>query len=660
MKMTRFLSGALLGALLAGAIPLFAASTSTDAIDSVSTSTAIKAPVRGITTTNITLSGLSSITTTEGSVTPVDGDRFLLTGQTTASENLIYVAHSTAWTVAQDSDGARDLRDGTLVVTQGGVMYHLTTADTIQPGTTSLTWVRIDNLSASGAVTGAASVATLKALTGMADGQSVDVACYYTCTTPDGGGGKFKWDSSSSASDNGGTIIAADAGGIGRWLRVYSGASLNVKWFGAKGDNSTDDATALDSAKSALSSSGGELVFPVGTYLKSTQWTFSSLKGVRLVGESASTQETGGSTLKYTGTSSPFLSISANASFAIDGLNIRYNSGSFTGTLVAAPLTAGLSILRSSLMGEGVSTALYLLSLDTATDVRVSGVEFDRSQYAILGQSVAGTGYANGVAISGSRFGSGITVGDIRDPGQGWSITGCDFEAIASGKGQAVKMSDSGVTAKALSIGGSWFGDATDNTAWSWIEFSGQGLTASGNFIHGTGALASTGIEVKETSSGVTVVGNQIDSHAKGVDLSTVSSNVLVYGNDFASTTAHLSGTPAGQAVLQNNTLALEVWAAGSRQMSVNNTTGNVILNGGITAGEGIFANNLKVTGGIFYPSTPAQAAQTAAEVYAGSGAPNNANGSNGAFYFRSDGTQAGNTVIYHKEAGSWVALITS
>ena len=43
-----------------------------------------------------------------------------------------------------------------------------------------------------------------------------------------------------------------------------------------------------------------------------------------------------------------------------------------------------------------------------------------------------------------------------------------------------------------------------------------------------------------------------------------------------------------------------------------------------------------------------------------GTGAPDNGDGSNGDFYFRSDGTKAGNTVIYHKEGGSWVALVTA
>ena len=49
-------------------------------------------------------------------------------------------------------------------------------------------------------------------------------------------------------------------------------------------------------------------------------------------------------------------------------------------------------------------------------------------------------------------------------------------------------------------------------------------------------------------------------------------------------------------------------------------------------------------------------AQQTAAGLFAGTGAPNNANGSNGDFYLRGDGTTAAHTVLYHKESGSWVA----
>jgi hypothetical protein len=55
-------------------------------------------------------------------------------------------------------------------------------------------------------------------------------------------------------------------------------------------------------------------------------------------------------------------------------------------------------------------------------------------------------------------------------------------------------------------------------------------------------------------------------------------------------------------------------------------------------------------------PSTDALAAQTAAALFAGSGAPNNANGQNGDYYFRSDGSSS-TTHIYFRTGGSWTGI---
>lgn len=84
-----------------------------------------------------------------------------------------------------------------------------------------------------------------------------------------------------------------------------------------------------------------------------------------------------------------------------------------------------------------------------------------------------------------------------------------------------------------------------------------------------------------------------------------------------------------------------------------------------VSAGTG--KTNLNITGtadnklaGPLYLAQDGKTQQTAAAIYAGTGAPNNANGNNGDFYFRGDGTVAGNTVMYHKEAGAWVAFTTT
>jgi|GEM_PF-3712201 len=47
----------------------------------------------------------------------------------------------------------------------------------------------------------------------------------------DGGEGFFHWDAESKDADNGGTIIAPNGGGSGRWLRAHANSFVNAKWF---------------------------------------------------------------------------------------------------------------------------------------------------------------------------------------------------------------------------------------------------------------------------------------------------------------------------------------------------------------------------------------------------------------------------------------------
>lgn len=112
-------------------------------------------------------------------------------------------------------------------------------------------------------------------------GDAVIVLGYYS--VGDGGGGTFYYDSSSSATPNGGTIIAPDSGS-GRWIRIYSGA-INVRWFGAKGDNSNDDTAEIQAAIDYAESLSRATVYaPAGRYLVSATLTINS-SGVNIVGD---------------------------------------------------------------------------------------------------------------------------------------------------------------------------------------------------------------------------------------------------------------------------------------------------------------------------------------------------------------------------------------
>jgi len=73
--------------------------------------------------------------------------------------------------------------------------------------------------------------------------------------------GLFRYDpADTSSSDNEGTVLVAVDGK--RYKRIYSGA-INASWFGAKGDGTRDDTSAL---QAAINAGPGTIFLPRGTY----------------------------------------------------------------------------------------------------------------------------------------------------------------------------------------------------------------------------------------------------------------------------------------------------------------------------------------------------------------------------------------------------------
>lgn len=91
-------------------------STITDRLNGLTTSVAVKAPVRVATTAPITASGLQTI----DAVSVVAGDRVLRKDEADAVDNGIFIAASGAWRRAADFDGSFDVVGGTQVFVIGG------------------------------------------------------------------------------------------------------------------------------------------------------------------------------------------------------------------------------------------------------------------------------------------------------------------------------------------------------------------------------------------------------------------------------------------------------------------------------------------------------------------------------------------------------------
>jgi len=108
------------------------------------------------------------------------------------------------------------------------------------------------------------SIAALRLKTGTTIANSAKTLGYWNAG--DGGENYFYWDSTSTATDNGGTVVKpTSVSGAGRWLATNSDV-VYVKQFGAKGDGTTDDTTAI---VSAIAVSISSVVFHPGIYVHS-------------------------------------------------------------------------------------------------------------------------------------------------------------------------------------------------------------------------------------------------------------------------------------------------------------------------------------------------------------------------------------------------------
>lgn len=138
-------------------------------VDAARAGLSYKDPVRAAATTNIALTGTQTI----DGVAVVAGDRVLVAGQTTASQNGIYVVAAGAWTRATDADANAEVAPGmaTFVsegTSNGNKRFVLITDAPITVGTTSLSFTPDSSAGASytGSNVNAGGVGVFKQLSG--------------------------------------------------------------------------------------------------------------------------------------------------------------------------------------------------------------------------------------------------------------------------------------------------------------------------------------------------------------------------------------------------------------------------------------------------------------------------------------------------------------
>lgn len=236
-------------------------STVTDRIAGVSTSVAIKAPVKAITQSNISLSGLGVQAGGSWTEALTAGDRVLVKDQTDAKENGVYTAFTSEWRRASDFNGYRDVVKGTSVPLEStGDRYRVITDNPIIIGSTEINFQLHPQ---------DARVIPVTSRTAM---KAYDVPPGTQFSLEEGGrSGTFVVKSGTPPSDpQEGIYVVLGNGNYAE--RITEGVAF-VGWWGAAGDGVTDDYEPL---KAANLSGLAKIIYDRKTYLVSDTLPFAS------------------------------------------------------------------------------------------------------------------------------------------------------------------------------------------------------------------------------------------------------------------------------------------------------------------------------------------------------------------------------------------------
>jgi len=189
-------------------------------------------------------------------------------------------------------------------------------------------------------------IAALRLKTGTTTANSAVTLGYYS--PADGGGNSFYWSSTSTATDNGGTIIKpTSVGGAGRWLAVNT-SYITPEIFGAVGDGSTNDYTALQGALNL-----GKPIYLAPSKVYATETGLTTVSPYqRIIGACTgfSTDKTRGSWLKYTGTTNTGALVLCSApshGFVLEDVTLDCNDKIYYGLWLKA--LSGQSVQMPSL-----------------------------------------------------------------------------------------------------------------------------------------------------------------------------------------------------------------------------------------------------------------------------------------------------------------------
>lgn len=317
--------------------------------------------------------------------------------------------------------------------TDGNIYASLVASNTALP-TDTTKWALWTVLAIASAPAWVDSIAALRVAA--TRGTHAIVGGYYV--SGDGGGGIYYLDPSDTTSaDNGGTIIVDSSGN--RWKLTFSG-TIRARQFGAKADNTTDNATVFAAAAAAVPVNGTLEFDGPGTFKYTAGLAFSTPVVLK---------RSNGAILNYTGTGNAVtlgpttittIGSADYGNYEIDG--VEFTGGASMAQGIYVPSWVLFSkIRRCRFYRFGNNTAYVIFAQGQNWEVKVIDNEFVNDQntarnFLRTEGFAAGSGYDSGnshLTCIGNNISStsGISVGEgISHTGAGDIIIGNKIEGF--------------------------------------------------------------------------------------------------------------------------------------------------------------------------------------------------------------------------------------
>jgi len=477
-------------------------------------------------------------------------------------------------------------------------------------------------------------------------------------------------------------------------LNIY-----NVKSYGAKGDGTTDDTTAIQTALSALTntSTSGSLYFPTGTYKVSSSArkdTSVSVSGVTFTDSSCVAADVGSYVVGagINGRVPQILTVKPGVSFTVD----IAPAGSPTTIYVVKPaivLPEGVALIgagatyTSNGFGSGNASSSKILDGGTGITclIRGNGAANGNasSRYKIQDLSIWGNNNSTLYGVYVGNMAWFLTVENCDISFHGTAGVALDGNMNSDDFRNTIFYGNGTVGATGYT------GGVLTNIFWnqpseavnfyncffnSNYGFGVANAQGSGSYaVHLFGCQANNTLATSLSNSGAsfyiaTVANGNATIHggwSESAALYDVISNgpVIIEGFHFYSANIAYgwdvfgSGVCIGCWFANHTTAGAKIESGGNISWISVNVSDSFFFSGcpgnGSLFGVGS-STVLAGAGGGISPGSFGQA--TGNNVWQGTGAPSDSNGGNGDFYLRTDGST--NTHIYFKSSGSWTGII--